>query len=398
MMQENKMKRVLFRGPVLTQSGYGTHARQVARWLLSKPDLDVKFQALPWGNTPWLVNHDAHNGLIGRIIQQTTDVATGYDLSFQLQLPNEWDPKCARYNVGMTAGVETTLCNSKWRDSCRAMTAIVVPSPFVAKNLESTGPVGTNIYVIPESFPDSCVNVPSPHPDMAFSTPINFLIFGQLTGNNPFSDRKNTFMMLKWLSEEFANDTDVGIVLKTNMGRNTKIDRQATRNLLSSVLREARKGPGPKVSLIHGDVPEDVVVSLYGHPHITALCAATRGEGFGLPILEAAAVGLPVIATGWSGHTSFMDPVLHDCLKYTLVPVHQSRIDNGIFVPGAMWAEPNEAEFKRITRDIVEEQRTLAGGARRGRAAELRKKLLTTHTFDAVSKIYDQRLGEFVRS
>jgi len=105
------MKTVLLRAPVLTQSGYGVHSRQIARWLLSKPDIDVRFHALPWGTTPWHVNPDSENGLIGKIMHKTVDGNFHADVSLQLQLPNEWSTSVGKYNVGITAGVETDKCN-----------------------------------------------------------------------------------------------------------------------------------------------------------------------------------------------------------------------------------------------------------------------------------------------
>jgi hypothetical protein len=68
------MKKVLLRGPSLTQSGYGVHCRQVAKWLLSKNDYDVKFQALPWGDTPWIIDMKSHDGMIEKIMKNTVDM------------------------------------------------------------------------------------------------------------------------------------------------------------------------------------------------------------------------------------------------------------------------------------------------------------------------------------
>jgi len=99
------MKRVLLRGPFLTNSGYGVHSRQIARWALSKPDWDVKFLVLPWGINPWLVDRELEGGLVGRIMDRT-NVTKGerFDLSFQVQLPNEWDTSFASGQCGCDGG------------------------------------------------------------------------------------------------------------------------------------------------------------------------------------------------------------------------------------------------------------------------------------------------------
>src|ERR1044072_1386725 len=232
-------------------------------------------------------------------MKRSSSPAGQYDVSIQLQLPNEWDAKLGRYNVGLTAGVETDKCNPAWSEACNAMNMIIVPSTHVKTNLKSHGTVKVPVNVIPEAFSDACLKDEASLPITKlpeFSTSFNFLIFGQLTGNNTFNDRKNTFFSLKWLFETFQNDKDVGVVLKTNAGRNTLIDRNTVKNVISQVITETRKGPYPRVHLLHGEMSDDEVAALYRHPKIKALVALTRGEGFGLPILEAAASGLPIIA------------------------------------------------------------------------------------------------------
>ena len=125
------MKRIVIRGPLLSESGYGNHSRQVFRWLLKKhPEADIRVQTLPWGATSWCLNPDAEDGLIGEIMKRSGQIDGTYDLSFQIQLPNEWDPKIAKFNVGITAVVESDVCNKNWIDSCNSMNTVIVPSTF----------------------------------------------------------------------------------------------------------------------------------------------------------------------------------------------------------------------------------------------------------------------------
>ena len=347
------MKKVILRGPSLTQSGYGVHCRQVAAWLESKrPQIDVKYQALPWGDTPWILDDNFDDGLIGKITRNTVDIKVSpdkqYDVSFQLQLPNEWDPSIANYNVGLTAAVETDVCNPEWVTSCNKMDLIIVPSRHSAEVLQKSGELKTTIAIVPESFCDEILyhNETSPKfPQL--STDFNFLIFGQITGDNPMNDRKNIFFTIKWLCETFKNDKDVGIVIKTNSGRNTHIDKHRTAQIMKTLLKECRKGDFPKVHLLHGEMSNEDVAALYRHKQIKALVSLTRGEGYGLPILEAAASALHVIATGWSGHTDFLNHGKYINVSYNLKEIHSSRVDGKIFIPGAKWAEVIEDDFKK---------------------------------------------------
>ncbi len=385
------MKTVVLRGPVLTQSGYGVHARQVARWLLSRKDLDVKFVAMPWGDTPWLIDRDMHGGLVGQVMDRSVKPDHRADVALQLQLPNEWDPSAAPVNIGITAGVETDRCNPEWVAACNRMSAVVVPSQHAKACLTNTGAVTVPLHVVPEAYADAVAQDDLPQLPQ-FSTSFNFLVFGQLTGNNPENDRKNTFYTIKWLCEVFKDDPEVGIVIKTNVGRNSKIDRMVTRNLLTGVANEARKGaPGPKIHLLHGDMDDREVAALYRHPQVKALVALTRGEGYGLPILEAAASGLPVIATNWSGHLDFLKHGKFISIYYRLGDVHPSRIDGKIFVPGSRWAHPQEEDFKQR----VAKFRNSSAVPREWGAA-MRKALLPKYGIDSISTMYDQALGGLV--
>lgn len=384
------MKTVVFSAPAITRSGYGEHSRQVARWLLNRSDVDARFVLTPWGDTPWVIDSNEHDGLVGKILARSTPPVSTPDVSIQLKLPNEWDPKLAKFNVGMTAAVETDVCNPEWAAHCNKMNLVIVPSKHAKANLSSAAGLVTPIIVVPEAFSDACAtdNLPK-HSD--FPTSFNFLVFGQITGNNPYNDRKNTFLTIKWLNEAFKDDPDVGIILKTNVGRNTLIDRNITKNMLTQVIKETRKGAGPRHYLLHGDMSEAEVASLYKHPQVKALVSLSRGEGFGLPILEAAASGLPVIATNWSGHLDFMNEGKFISVFYQLQPVHDSRVDNKIFMKGARWAEPSEEDFKKR---IVKFRNSPS--TPREWAKNLEASLHRTHSFEAISKAYDEAFKDIL--
>jgi glycosyltransferase involved in cell wall biosynthesis len=391
------MKKVIVRGPALTQSGYGVHCRQIASWLLARKDVDVKFQALPWGDTPWILDKDSHSGLIDKIATNTVELSADkkYDVSFQLQLPNEWDSSIASYNVGVTAAVETDRCNPAWVTACNKMDLVIVPSNHAAEVLRNSGTLTTRLIVVPESFSDPIAEEPSEkilERMPRFSTGFNFLIFGQITGDNPLNDRKNIFFTIKWLCEAFKDDKDVGIVIKTNMGRNTHIDKKRTKQLLQALTKECRRGDFPKIHLIHGDMQDEDVAALYRHEQVKALVTLTRGEGYGLPILEAAASGLPVIATGWSGHTDFLESGKYISVSYNLREIHGSRVDDRIFVRGSKWAEVVEEDFKK---KVVKFKNNTS--IPQQWAKELSTSIKQKYSSEAIRKLYDDVCDEVLR-
>lgn len=392
------MKKVLVRGPVLTQSGYGVHSRQIARWALGRSDFDVKFIPMPWGVTTWYTNPSACDGLVGQMVQRSQEKINApkeFDISFQVQLPHEWDTSAAKFNVGVTAGIETDVCNPGWIEHLNKMDMVIVPSEHVRQTFMRTSTmISTPIIVIPESYIDAIDDALNEEGDsdsiitkMGITTPFNILLFGQLTSNNPESDRKNTFYAIKWLCETFADDKEVGVILKTNMGRSSQADKIQTTNLLQKVINEVRKTEYPKFYLVHGQLDDHEVAKIYTDDRVKVALSCTRGEGYGLPLVEAAAAGLPVIATDWSGHLDFMNRGKFIKLKHTLKPLHPSRVDNALFVQGAKWAEVEESDVKRKLRKFRSASRIPQGWAE-----ELSKIVREEFSFAAVAKKYDEFL------
>ena len=119
------MSSVIVRGPLLSHSGYGVHSRQIFRWLLNR-GFDVRCQVTPWGMTSWYLGRERLNGLIGKIMDRSSPPPAQADFSFQIQLPDEWDPSLAKKNIGISAVVETDRCNPDWVLACNKMSAVIV--------------------------------------------------------------------------------------------------------------------------------------------------------------------------------------------------------------------------------------------------------------------------------
>jgi len=384
-------KRVIIRGPSLTHSGYGTHCRQIARYLLQRDDVDLTVAPTPWGITPWMLDRSAKDGLVGELMQRSRDDKGPFDLSVQVQLPNEWDPRLARVNVGVTAGVEATLCNPSWVANVDAMDRVIVPSMFTKQTFQSSGILrdgGAHVHVVPEACSDAIIERCLAPDTFRFSTTFNFLLVGQLTGSSSENDRKNIFNTIKWFCEAFKDDSDVGLIVKTNNGRETRIDRKITLELMASLVKQVRTGPHPRIHLVHGILSDEEMASLYAHESVQAFISLTRGEGFGLPILEAACSDVPVVATNWSGHLDFMNKGRFVKLDFGLDEVPKSRVDGKIFVEGARWANVDEHDVKRKLKKLRDSP-TIPGQWASALGAVLREQ----NSFASVVRSYDASLG-----
>ena len=387
------MKKIIIRAPLLSYSGYGTHSRQIFRWLLTQPNLEIYTSIVPWGITPWMINSSFEDGLIEKIMNRSAhDPNIVFDISIQVQLPNEWDSKLANKNIGVSAFVETDRCNAEWVECCNKMDRIVVPSTHTHQIIKNSGQCKTPISVIPEAFYDDILKKDLPQFPVDFETSFNFLLLGQITGQQPDTDRKNIFNTIKWFCESFKDDPDVGLVLKTNSGKNTTIDRTISIRMITKLVNEVRNGPYPKIHLLHGALNPTEIASLYRHPKIKAMVSLTRGEGFGLPLLEAAASGLPVIATNWSGHLDFLRLGKFIPVDYRLEPISNSRVDNNIFIQGSKWAEPIEDNAKQRLLKFRK-----APFIPQQWAQELKTKLVSHFCQNRINQIYDETLGEFFK-
>ena len=347
----------VIRAPLLSVSGYGHHSRQVFEAAKRIPGIELFTQIVQWGNTSWNINPDDENGLVGEIMKRSTDKQSGFDISLQVQLPDEWSTDLARINIGITAAVETDICNSSWIEKCNKMSAIIVPSRFTKSVLEKTGKIAVPVFVVPEWFLTE-IETSKKNEDIQLRTGFNFLIVSQLTSVDQESDRKNILSTIKWISEAFKDDKDVGIILKTNSGRGTTIDKAVTGQTIQSIVAQTRKTSKVPIYFVHGNMSNDEIASLYKNRKIKALVSLTRGEGFGLPLLEAAVSGLPVIATDWSAHTEFLNKGKWIKIDSKLVEIPERRVDNRIFVKGSKWADPSEDSFKKKIKKFRESSET----------------------------------------
>ena len=100
----------------------------------------------------------------------------------------------------------------------------------------------------------------------------------------------------------------------------------------------------PNVYLLHGSLSTEEMNKLYNHPKIKAFVSLTHGEGFGRPLLEASMVGLPVIASAWSGQMDFLSQEHTLLLGGEMIDVPKSQHWKDIIVADSKWFNVNETQ------------------------------------------------------
>ena len=375
------MKKILVRGPVLSRSGYGEQARFALRCLRAHEDrFDIYIWAVGWGATGYLYEDTEEKRWIDSILDKTTAYNQSggqYDISLQVTIPNEWE-RLAPVNVGYTAGIETTRIAPIWIEKSIIMDKIITTSNHAKEGFDNTSyeakneQTGQIIKDFKSTTPIESVNYAYRHVepdniDLELDYDFNFLAISQ------WSPRKNMENMVKWFYEEFAHD-EVGLILKISLRNNSVIDRFQTYarfNEFAQATRERYKDPKCKIYLLHGDMKEEEMTALYLHPKVKALINLAHGEGFGLPLFEAAYNSLPVICPAWGGQKDFLYMPVKDkknknkvkntamfaTVDYAIQQVQpEAAWDLGergpVLIAESSWCFPHEGNYKSTIRDV----------------------------------------------
>ena len=394
-------KKLLVRGPLLSRSGYGEQARFAFRAVQAHRDLfDVYVINTLWGSTKNISETSPERLEIEWILQKTNQfIQSGeqFDASLQITVPNEFE-RIAPVNIGYTAGIETTKVAPEWIQKVNeTMDRVIVVSDhskavfektkYDAKN-EQTGEIVKGWGVtVPIDTVNYCVRgTDPPEPlDIEFSTSKNFLVMSQ------WAPRKNLENTIRWFAETFKDDEDVGLVVKTNTIADSIMDREFTTMRLKGLLESTgitdRKC---KIYFLHGELTSNNLTWLYNHPSMQALINIAHGEGWGLPLFEAACNGMPLITVTWSGQMDFIcrpnkkGKKVPRVIKvdYDLKNIQPHARVPAMLIEDSQWAYAKENSYKRALKEAISKQAHYRMGA-----SALQKYILENF---AAEKMYKQ--------
>tara|TARA_Y100001937_G_scaffold122272_1_gene182359 strand:+ start:749 stop:2074 length:1326 start_codon:yes stop_codon:yes gene_type:complete len=400
----------LVTGPVATRSGYGAHARDIARSLIELDKFDVKIWNVRWGNTPMNALNDMEPRdkiLIDRLLQNP-QLPSQPDIHVHVVIPNEFSP-IGKYNIGVTAGLECTAVPPSWLEGMNRMDMNIVPSKFVKNTFENvkfdiqddkTGQLkgtlannkkievlfegaDTNIYKKTKEFSKSLVDEMK-----KVEETFNFLYVGHWLQGKLGEDRKDTGMLIKVFLETFKDKKKrPGLILKTSGAGFSVLDREDILDKIKKI-KSQTDGDLPNIYLMHGDFTDEEMNQLYNHPKVKAHINITHGEGFGRPLLEASLTEKPVIASNWSGHVDFLssNAVL---LGGALGNVPKKAFPKDMRVDGAQWFTVNYNNASGIMMDVFKSYKKYTLNAKK--LSMMNKKMFS---LDAMTKKFGQILDE----
>jgi len=408
----------LVTAPVQTRSGYGAHSRDICRSLIELDKYDVHIMGVRWGNCPMnaLNEKDPNDKMIIDRLLQTPQLSRQPDLHIHIVIPNEFHT-LGKYNIGITAGLEMTICPPTWLEGMNRMDLNIVPSNFVRDTmiglnfdvtdkdtkqkkgeLKVNKPVevlfegtDTNIFKKTKDFSKELVDEMK-NVEESF----NFLYVGHWLQGNLGKDRKDTGMMLKVFLETFKNQKQKpGLIMKTSGAGFSILDREEILRKIETV-KETVKGDLPNVYLLHGDFTDEEMNELYNQPKVKAHVNLTHGEGFGRPLLEASISEKPIIASDWSGHTDFLFKDLAIMIKGSMSAVEKGSVPDDFLIDGSQWFTVNYRDASSAMKSVYKSYKQYTINAKKLGIVNKSKFSLNAMT-RKFGKILDKYVPEFAQ-
>jgi glycosyltransferase involved in cell wall biosynthesis len=350
-------KKIVFAGPVGTRSGYGARSRDICKSLISL-GYDLKIVPLLWGTTPTDALDQKNDAEIIKRLH-SGNLETQPDIFIHCVIPNEFQA-IGKYNIGITAGIETDNCAAEWIEGCNRMDLILTSSEHSKRIFETvqyqkrdkqTNQVVSVIKcekpvrVLFEGIDDSVykkIDVKHFKTDVkktidALPESFAYLFVGHWLQGELGHDRKDVGMLVHTFMRTFANypkGKKPALILKASMAGFSLIEREAMENKINQIQQMVKEkgvtGDLPSVYLLYGDLSDEEMNELYNHPKVKAMVSFTKGEGFGRPLLEFTTTGKPVIASNWSGQLDFLNSDYAYLLPGGLNTVHESSVNQWI--------------------------------------------------------------------
>ena len=358
--------------PFDTYSGYGARARDVIKAIIELDKYEVQLLSQRWGNCAhnFCEDNDEWSFLYNHLTQ--TPLPSKPDVWMQITIPNEFQP-IGKYNIGCTAGIESTVCKPEWIQGVNKMDTTWVSSThaktvFEKSKFEQTDkrtnqkvgvielnkPVevifeGANLDVYKPLQKSEITNINLDQIKESFC----YLFVGHWMQGEFGHDRKNVSLLVKAFYETFKNyrGTKPALILKASTGVNSYTSRNQLLDRIKQIRETVNSSNLPNIYLLTGEFSDQTMNELYNHSKVKSMISLTKGEGFGRPLLEFSLTGKPIIASNWSGHTDFLKPNMSVMLGGQLENVHPSAANNWL-IKESQWFKVNDGEIGKSLKEV----------------------------------------------
>jgi len=403
--------------PFDTFSGYGARARDLIKAIIELDRYEVKLIPQRWGETPWgFMDENPEWAFLREHILTNPQLPKQPEVWMQITIPNEFQP-LGKYNIGVTAGIETTACSHEFLEGVNRMDLTLVSSNHTKKVFTDTKfekinsqtqqkegvielikPVevlfegaNTDIYKVldkvdtKQSFLKDINNIPE-----SFA----YLFVGHWMQGDIGEDRKNVGLLVKAFYELFKNKSKApALILKTSAMSSSYVDREELAKRVKMIRKTVKATTLPNIYLLHGEFTDEEMNELYNHPKVKAMVNLTKGEGFGRPLLEFSLAKKPIITTNWSGQTDFLNKEFTCLLEGQLTPVHPSA-QNTMLLKDTLWFSVDQGQIGHYMKDVFENYKKYTDNANR-QAYKSKTEFSWNKMKDKVDELFTKNIPEF---
>ena len=351
--------------PYDTYSGYGARSRDLVKAIIELDKYKVELLPQRWGDTSWgfCMDHPEWNFLYKHQAKQDWQKSQP-EIWMQITIPNEFQP-VGKYNIGCTAGIESTACKAEWIQGLNRMDTNWVSSHFAKSTFDkmvydrkdqNTGQVLEQIKLnkpVEVVFEGANLDLYHPMPASQIKNislkdikeQFCYLFVGHWMNGEFGHDRKNVGVLVESFYEAFKNKrgSKPALILKASSGVSSYISRDTILDKIKAIRDKVGGSNLPNIYLLSGEFNDYEMNELYNHPKVKAMVSFTKGEGYGRPLLEFSLVGKPIIASGWSGHLDFLDKNSVVLLGGHLENIHDSVVNDWL-IKEAQWFQVNKQQ------------------------------------------------------
>ena len=397
--------------PIDTYSGYGARARDFVKSILKLDKFDVKILSQRWGSTSrgFIKDNKKEWGFLEKLI--VPGLQEKPDYWCMVTVPNEFQ-SVGKYNIGLTAGIETTNCDIEWVKGCNRMDLILTSSKH-SKNsflsskyqnsenekdiIEVNKPIevlfeggNLDIYKIIKKFKNKELynQIDSISEDFAY------LNVGHWMQGNFGHDRKNIAFTIKSFYETFKDkENQPALILKVCKVNASIGDKEEMQRKINDI-RDSIEGKNiPSIYLLHGEFTDEEMNELYNHPKVKAMVSFTKGEGFGRPLLEFSLIDKPIIVSGWSGHLDFLSKDYVALCGGKINPIDISAQVKGMLIKDSQWFDVDHNYVNHFFNDVVNNyDEWLTKAKNQGKIS--REKFNFNKMTNKISEIFGENLKE----